>query len=77
MDGWHLTCETSSYAHICNAAVQHAGFTPMDLGIARDAHSGLKAALDAALATAHVLITSGGVSMGACAPHFTTSLSPL
>ena len=55
-----------SLSHARCTAVQHAGFTPMDLGIARDSHSGLKSALDAALAQAHVLITSGGVSMGAC-----------
>ena len=42
----------------------------MDLGIAHDEHGGLAAALDAALAGgAHVLITSGGVSMGALPTH--------
>ena len=39
----------------------------IDLGLAADDEGGLAARLDAALqAGAHVLVTSGGVSMGAC-----------
>ncbi len=48
------------------AAVHEAGFRGVDLGVAHDDEGGLAARLEAALsAGADVLLTSGGVSMGA------------
>ena len=47
------------------ASASAAGATVADLGIAPDAGPAVEAALDAALASpAHILITTGGVSMG-------------
>ncbi len=47
-----------------------AGAESLDLGLAADDAGGLAARLDAALqAGAHVLVTSGGVSMGARSTH--------
>lgn len=46
------------------AAVARAGGQPLDLGIIADQPGALEQALDAALARADLLVTSGGVSMG-------------
>jgi gephyrin len=47
-----------------HAVVTAAGGKPVDLGIARDDRADLAARIDAGLAVADVLVTSGGVSMG-------------
>lgn len=46
------------------SAVMAAGGVPLDLGIARDSTVMLQAKIEQGLATADVLLTSGGVSMG-------------
>lgn len=46
------------------ASVARAGGQPLDLGIIADQPGALEQALDAALARADLLVTSGGVSMG-------------
>lgn len=45
-------------------AVQAAGGEPIDLGIAADQPQSLRRQLESAFATADILLTSGGVSMG-------------
>lgn len=40
------------------------GGIPVDLGIIRDKQASLREAIEAALEHCHVLVTSGGVSMG-------------
>src|SRR5262245_26114030 len=43
------------------ALLDHAGFAPMDLGIARDDEAGMTAAISDALGRCDALLTSGGV----------------
>ncbi len=51
-------------AHALNAAVLECGGEPISFGIAQDEPDRLKVALEKALASADVVITSGGVSVG-------------
>lgn len=46
------------------AAVESMGGIPVDLGIIRDKQASLREAIETALKHCHVLVTSGGVSMG-------------
>jgi gephyrin len=46
------------------AFVRGEGATALDLGIIRDDKKGLEAAMESAMQRCHVIITSGGVSMG-------------
>ena len=46
------------------ALVRDSGFTPVDLGLARDDESTIAAAVQKGLATCDALVTSGGVSVG-------------
>lgn len=46
------------------ALLAHAGFAPVDLGIARDDEAGMTAAISDALDRCDALLTSGGVSVG-------------
>jgi len=51
-------------AHTLSAAVQESGGEPINLGIVPDKRDKLKKALEKALDSADVVITSGGVSVG-------------
>eukprot|EP01063_Lacrimia_lanifica_P003871 TRINITY_DN12138_c0_g1_i1.p1 TRINITY_DN12138_c0_g1~~TRINITY_DN12138_c0_g1_i1.p1 ORF type:complete len:781 (+),score=246.73 TRINITY_DN12138_c0_g1_i1:1616-3958(+) len=53
-----------SNRHTLLAAVKAAGFTPVDLGIARDTPEAIGAALQRGLREADMVLSSGGVSMG-------------
>ena len=53
-----------SNRHALMAAVRGAGGIPLSLGVARDNAPALEEKLDAALAQADAIISSGGVSMG-------------
>jgi molybdopterin molybdotransferase len=46
------------------ALVRQSGFTPVDLGLARDDEEAITAAIERGLATCDALVTSGGVSVG-------------
>jgi len=46
------------------ALVGASGFTPVDLGLARDDETAIAAAVEQGLATCDALVTSGGVSVG-------------
>jgi molybdopterin molybdotransferase len=46
------------------ALVRQSGFTPVDLGRARDDEAAITAAVESGLATCDALVTSGGVSVG-------------
>jgi molybdenum cofactor synthesis domain-containing protein len=46
------------------ALVRQSGFTPVDLGLARDDEATIAAAVEQGLATCDALVTSGGVSVG-------------
>jgi len=46
------------------ALVKQSGFTPVDLGLARDDETTIADAVDRGLATCDALVTSGGVSVG-------------
>jgi len=51
-------------AHALSAAVAELGGEPLNMGIVQDKEEEMKAALQTALRTADVVITSGGVSVG-------------
>ncbi len=51
-------------AHALSAAVAELGNEPLNMGIVQDKEEEMKAALQTALRTADVVITSGGVSVG-------------
>jgi molybdopterin molybdotransferase len=57
-------CIYDSNRYSLRGAVERLGFEVVDLGLVRDDRAALQAALEAALAQADVVLTSGGVSMG-------------
>ena len=57
-------CVYDSNRHSLMAAVQRLGMEVIDLGLVRDEPAALQATLEAAVAQADVVLTSGGVSVG-------------
>jgi putative molybdopterin biosynthesis protein len=51
-------------AHSLSAAVEECGCEPRNMGVVQDEHEQMRTALQDALKTADVVITSGGVSVG-------------
>lgn len=54
----------SSNNHALAAQIREAGGVPLDLGIAPDDPTAITAAIERALASADIVVTSGGVSVG-------------
>jgi len=67
-------CVYDSNRHSLMAAVQRLGMEVIDLGLVRDDPTALQATLEAAVAQADVVLTSGGVSVGE-ADHTRTLLA--
>lgn len=57
-------CIYDSNRYSLRGACERLGFEVVDLGLVRDDRTALQAALEAAVAQADVVLTSGGVSMG-------------